>query len=183
MPQQQIIVAAELTNNAADSDQLVPMLDAVEANLGAAPEQALADAGYRGEEVFEQLHSRPTRCLVALGREGREQLQIDAAKYPHTAAMAARLDSAEGEAAYRRRKAIAEAPNGWVKHVLGVPAVQSAWPGEGPRRVEARVHGAESAAHVQFGSAVKQHRHREGPQEAPCAELAGTQPGPQPLRG
>lgn len=117
--QQQIIVAAELSNCAADSGQLVPMLDAVEANLGAAPEQALADAGYRGEEVFEQLHSRPTRCLVALGREAREQLHIDAAKYPHTAAMAVRLDSADGKAAYRRRKAIAEAPNGWVKHVLG----------------------------------------------------------------
>ena len=95
------------------------MLDAVERNLGAAPERALADAGYRGEEVFEQLHSRPTRCLVALGREGREQLQIDAAEYPHTAQMAVRLDSQDGEAAYRRRKAIAQAPNGWIKHVLG----------------------------------------------------------------
>jgi len=117
--EQQIIVAAELTNCAADNDQLVPMLDAVERNLGAAPERALADAGYRGEEVFEQLHSRPTRCLVALGREGREQLQIDAAEYPHTAQMAVRLDSQDGEAAYRRRKAIAQAPNGWIKHVLG----------------------------------------------------------------
>jgi len=117
--EQQIIVAAELTNCAADNDQLVPMLDALERNLGQAPEQALADAGYRGEEVFEQLHGRPTRCVVALGREGREQLELDAAKYPHSAAMAARLDSKEGEAAYRRRKAIAEAPNGWIKHVLG----------------------------------------------------------------
>jgi transposase len=115
----QIIVAAELTNNAADSAQLVPMLDALERNLGAVPEQALADAGYRGEEVFEQLHSRPTRCLVALGREGREQLEINAAQYPHTAAMAARLECEQGKAAYRRRKAIAEAPNGWIKHVLG----------------------------------------------------------------
>jgi hypothetical protein len=75
--EQQIIVGAELTNCAADNDQLVPMLDAVERNLGVAPEQALADAGYRGEEVFEQLHSRSTRCLVALGREAREQLRID----------------------------------------------------------------------------------------------------------
>jgi transposase len=117
--EKQIIVAAELTNSAADSAQLVPMLDAVEHNVGAAPEQALADAGYRGEEVFEQLHSRPTQCLVALGREGRKQLEIDAAKYPHSAAMAARLHSEQGKSAYRRRKAIGEAPNGWIKHVLG----------------------------------------------------------------
>ncbi len=43
--QQQIIVAAELSNCAADSGQLVPMLDAVERNLGAAPEQALGRCG------------------------------------------------------------------------------------------------------------------------------------------
>lgn len=116
---QQIIVAAELTNCAADSAQLLPMLDAVERNLGAAPERALADAGYRGEQVFEQLQRRTTQCLVALGREGRKQLEIDAVRYPHTAAMAALLDSEQGKATYRRRKAIGEAPNGWIKHVLG----------------------------------------------------------------
>ena len=116
---QQMIVAAELTNCAADSAQLIAMLDAVERNLGAAPERALADAGYRGEQVFEQLQRRTTQCLVALGREGREQLEIDAARYPHSAAMAALLDSEQGKVAYRRRKAIGEAPNGWIKHVLG----------------------------------------------------------------
>jgi transposase len=117
--QQQIIVAAELTNSAADNGQLVPMLDAVERNLNSAPEQALADAGYRCEEVFEQLQSRATQCLVALGREGGEQVRVDAAKYAHSAAMAAKLSSEQGQRAYRRRKAIVEAPNGWIKHVLG----------------------------------------------------------------
>jgi hypothetical protein len=33
--------------------------------------------------------------------------------------MAERLQSDEGKAAYRRRKAIVEAPNGWIKAVLG----------------------------------------------------------------
>ena len=33
--------------------------------------------------------------------------------------MAARLKSAAGEAAYRKRKWIAEPPNGWIKSVLG----------------------------------------------------------------
>ncbi|MFA5630561.1 MAG: transposase, partial [Porticoccaceae bacterium] len=40
-------------------------------------------------------------------------------KYPHTARMAEKLSSSEGKAAYRRRKAIVEAPNGWIKSVLG----------------------------------------------------------------
>ena len=44
--------------------------------------------------------------LVALGREGKKQAFINAHKPPHTAAMAAKLDSPEGRARYRRRKAI-----------------------------------------------------------------------------
>ena len=50
----------------------------------------------------------------------RDQVaQIDAEKSPHTAAMAAKLQTDEGKAAYRRRKWIAEPPNGWIKSVLG----------------------------------------------------------------
>ena len=33
--------------------------------------------------------------------------------------MADKLDSEAGKAAYRRRKWIAEPPNGWIKNVLG----------------------------------------------------------------
>jgi hypothetical protein len=33
--------------------------------------------------------------------------------------MAAKLQTDEGKAAYRRRKWIAEPPNGWIKSVLG----------------------------------------------------------------
>ena len=41
----QIIVAQGVTQCAADSGQLVPMIDAIEANLGRKPEQASADSG------------------------------------------------------------------------------------------------------------------------------------------
>ena len=50
-----IIVAAELTNSASDAAQLPRMLQAVRENLEQRPKQVLADAGYRGEVVFEQL--------------------------------------------------------------------------------------------------------------------------------
>ena len=43
----QIVVAAELTQCAADSGELPGMLDAVRRNTGACPAVALADAGYR----------------------------------------------------------------------------------------------------------------------------------------
>ena len=115
----QIVVAAELTNCAADSGELPGMLDAVQRNMGHAPEVALADAGYRSEAVLAQLSEAPTEVIVALGREGKKQVDIDAHKLPHTAAMAAKLQSDEGRAKYRRRKAIVEPPNGWIKHILG----------------------------------------------------------------
>jgi transposase len=117
--QAHIIVAAELTNNAADSNRLALLLDAVRDTVGDLPGQVLADAGFRSEAVFEQLKDSPVELIVALGREGKEQLVIDVAKYPHTAAMAARLQTDQARAAYRRRKWLSEPPNGWVKNVLG----------------------------------------------------------------
>jgi transposase len=115
----QIIVAAELTDCAADSAELPRMLQAAKDNTGQAAEVALADAGYRSEEVLAQLNTLPTEVLVALGREGKKQAQIDAAKLPLTAAMAAKLQSEHGQAKYRRRKAIVEPPNAWIKRVMG----------------------------------------------------------------
>ena len=115
----QIIVAAELTNCGADSGELPRMLQAVEHNTGRAPEVALADAGYRSEAVLDRLSTSPTEVIVALGREGKKQIAIDAERMPHTAAMAAKLQSAVGRAKYRRRKAIVEPPSGWIKQVLG----------------------------------------------------------------
>jgi hypothetical protein len=114
-----IIVAAELSNNAADVQQLVPMLQAVKANTGELPRQGLADAGYRSEDNFERLAGLTTDIVVALGREGKLQAQAESKTHPHTAAMAAKLQTDEGKAAYRRRKWIAEPPNGWIKSVLG----------------------------------------------------------------
>ena len=114
-----LIVAAEVTNMAADSAQLPVMLAAINANLGLDPEQALADAGYRSEAVFEQLSESTVELIVALGREGKQQLQIDATQYPRTAAMRDKLRSEAGQTAYRKRKWIAEPPNGWIKAVLG----------------------------------------------------------------
>lgn len=114
-----IIVAAELSQNAADSGRLPALLKAVQSNLQALPQQTLADAGFRSEAVLEQLAAIPCDVIVALGREGRDNARIDAQKYPRTAAMAARLQTTPAKDAYRRRKHIVEPPNGWIKSVLG----------------------------------------------------------------
>jgi hypothetical protein len=44
---------------------------------------------------------------------------IDNYRYPHTVAMAAKFDTEQGKADYKKRKWIAEPPNGWIKNVLG----------------------------------------------------------------
>lgn len=117
-----IIVAAEVVNTSSDVHQLLPVLDAVKANTDADPEQALADAGYRSEEEMAKLAKEhpQTELVIALGREGREQAKpIDADRYPHTLAMQAKFQTDKGKADYRKRKWIAEPPNGWIKNVLG----------------------------------------------------------------
>ena len=95
------------------------MLKAVKTNTGHTPKQTLADAGYRSEANFEALADSTTELVVAMGREGKRCAEIDPAKSPHTAAMAAKLQTDAGKAAYRKRKWIAEPPNGWIKSVLG----------------------------------------------------------------
>jgi len=115
-----LIVVAEVTQNAADNECLVPLTEAAEAHGGKKPERVLADAGYRSEESFRKLAEKKITAYVALGREGKGNNKIlSSAENPHTQAMEERLKSEEGRRWYRRRKAIAELPFGWIKHVLG----------------------------------------------------------------
>src|SRR6185295_5822922 len=94
-----IIVAAELTNCASDAGELHTMLQAVQDNLGTLPGQALADTGYKSEAVFEALAGSDCDLVVSLGREGKHELHFDPERSPHTAAMAAKLQTDQGKAA------------------------------------------------------------------------------------
>ena len=114
-----IVVAAELTNIASDAAELPKMLAAIQSTLGQAPRQALADTGYRSEAVFEQLACGDTEIVVSMGREGRQQVKFHRDRNPYSAAMAAKVQSEAGKQAYRKRKWIAEPPNGWIKSILG----------------------------------------------------------------
>jgi transposase len=116
---QQIIVAAGLTNCAADNAQLIPMVEATQANTDELPEQVLADAGYRSEPNFEYLESKNIDGVIAFGREGKEDTAPVSLSNPATQRMKEKLASPEGVAAYRRRKVIVEPVFGWIKRVLG----------------------------------------------------------------
>jgi transposase len=118
----QLIVAIGLGNNAADNEQLVAMVQAVKETLGELPNRVLGDAGFRSEDGFAKLETEKyegMEVLVALGREGKDQAAIDPKQYPATVRMAERLASVEGQAHYRRRKAIVEPVFGWIKHAMG----------------------------------------------------------------
>ena len=115
----QLIVATEVSSNASDQGHLVTLLDEVEATHGERPATVLADAGYCNERDLAELEERGVDGHVALGREGRRTVAVDAGKYPATARMGEKLGTAAGAAQYAQRKWLSEAPNGWIKEALG----------------------------------------------------------------
>ena len=69
----QIIVAADLNNQAADSPQLIPMLDLVRRHLGRNPEQISAHAGHCSEANLKVLERRRLDPYVAIGKRSRDR--------------------------------------------------------------------------------------------------------------
>lgn len=114
----QLIVATGLTNCGADNAELLPLINRVEATLGGAPPEVLADAGYRAEATFQTLEARAITAYISLGHEVRPSKAPNPA-HVATQRMADRLKSEAGRARYRRRKAIVEPVLGWIKEVLG----------------------------------------------------------------
>jgi transposase len=69
--ERQIIVAATLTNSAADSGQLLPVVDLITDHMGREPGQVSADAGYCSEDNLTGLAERGIDAYVATGRMSR----------------------------------------------------------------------------------------------------------------
>ena len=65
----QIIVAHDLTANASDQAQLVPLVDGIKANTGRKPNEISADTGYCSEPNLEALEQRRIRAYLATGRQ------------------------------------------------------------------------------------------------------------------
>ena len=66
-----------------------------------------------------ELEDRGIDAHVALGREGKSRVAVDPARLPATHRMGEKLASLAGKAQYAQRKWLSEAPNGWIKEVLG----------------------------------------------------------------
>ena len=115
----QLVVATAVTANASDQGGVPALLDEVAETVGEQPETVLADAGYNNERDLADLETRGIDGYVSLGREGQAVSPRDPEKYPATSRMAEKLSTPAGRAAYAERKWLSEAPNGWIKHVLG----------------------------------------------------------------
>lgn len=117
----QVIVAADVVARQNDADQLVPMLDQIEANTGALPREMSADAGYCSEQNIAAVEEREVRGYIATGRQkhGDASATSRAGQGPRTTAMRARLRRGGWNSRYRLRKQTVEPVFGHIKERRG----------------------------------------------------------------
>ena len=116
---ERIIVATGVTESASDVQQLVPLLEQVEATTGKRPDKALADAGYRSESNLQALEDQGIEGFVALGRERDGTPKLTDPRREATCRMLRKMKTQRGQNHYRKRKYLAEPPFAWIKWVMG----------------------------------------------------------------
>jgi transposase len=113
----QVIVAYGLDARQSDQHQLIPMVEAIEANLGKKPAQMSADAGYCSDANLAGLEEREIDGYVAPGRAKRPgEGQGGGARI---AAMREKIKAGGHASPYRLRKQLPEAVFGQIKQARG----------------------------------------------------------------
>jgi len=119
----QVIVAHGLSNATNDQAQLAPMLDAIEANAGRAPDELSADAGYCCEANLKGVAERKIVGYIATGRQRHGTSAAVNPRVPRpdslVAAMTSKLKRAGRRSRYRLRKQIVEPVFGQIKQARG----------------------------------------------------------------
>ena len=115
----QVIVAHELTQCGNDQGQLVPLVEAIENNLGRKPEQASADSGYCSEANLEALEAYGIDGYVAPGRAKHPTAANGKVGGPLTQRMRQKIDEGGFETPYRLRKQVVEPVFGQIKQARG----------------------------------------------------------------
>jgi transposase len=123
----QVIVAAEVTQQSNDKQQLVPMLEQVKKNVGAQPQAASADNGYWNAQQVGDARIQGIDLHVAAGKqkhgepskaadEGATESTVEASLLEQ---MKQKLKTEAGRELYRMRKAIVEPVFGQIKEWRG----------------------------------------------------------------
>ena len=122
----QVVVATDVTQQAGDVRQLIPMIEAArdsltDAGIADDPTVVLADAGYCSEDNLQQLTNLEVNAVVATGKIRHNERVPDAPRGPipkdatQRERMARRMRTKPGRADYARRKAIVEPVFGQMK--------------------------------------------------------------------
>jgi hypothetical protein len=119
----QVIVAAEVSQQTTDRQQLLPMVQAVRETLGSAPETIVADAGYW--DTISLRNPALEGILVLVSPDSKPQppgapLPPSAPNNADALRMRERLSSETGKALYARRKATVEPVFGQIKEARNI---------------------------------------------------------------
>ena len=129
--QNQIIVAAAITQDTNDKKQLLPMLEQVEQNLGRKPETVTADAGYFSQAALTDEKVKEVDLLVPPDQQKHAPAAVQNPRvdFPpvvgvktFSETMRERLRSPEGNTIYKLRKQIVEPVFGQIKEARRIRA-------------------------------------------------------------
>jgi transposase len=119
----QIIVAADVTQQTNDKRQLVPMMQKVRENMGQMPQKTSADAGYFSQEAVTHPDLAATDLHVPPDRQKHGQPLPNPPEDTETASVAdqmrRKLAAPAGREVYKMRKAIVEPVFGQTKEARG----------------------------------------------------------------
>ena len=124
----QVIVAADVTQQANDKQQLVPMVEQIEDNLGEIPDRVLADAGYFVEEKVESLTDNFIEPFIPRDRikHSDPPQQPPRGRIPNNTSvvdrMLRKLKTKAGKKTYLKRKESVEPVFGQIKEARGIRA-------------------------------------------------------------
>jgi hypothetical protein len=139
----QVIVAAEVTQQSNDKQQLVAMVEQVKQNVGAQPQAVSADNGYWNGKQVGEVQVRGINLHVATGKQkpgASQQAEDEDGQESNAEAglleqMKQKLKTQAGQDLYRMRKAIVEPVFGQIKEwrgfqrflLRGLQKVQAEW--------------------------------------------------------
>jgi transposase len=118
----QVIVAAEVTQQVTDREQLLPMVESIRASAKATPETVLADAGYWDTSSLRQLSGQGIQVLMSPDGEVKPGTGLAQTVPKNVEAMRMRelLLSPAGRALYALRQATVEPVFGCIKEARGL---------------------------------------------------------------
>ena len=122
----QVIIAAGLTQQPNDKQQVKPMVEQIKQQTnGRMPERMSQDSGYFSEENVRYLEAEGVDAYIAVGRQkhGEELPDVPRGRIPGDATikdrMARKLLTKRGRALYKKRKQIVEPVFGQIKEARG----------------------------------------------------------------